>query len=135
MSTKLPEPYSREWLRLPVFYVDEVADALGERVARWWDDPFDPRDATIVLVDGTALVWDEESGWRHGRFVSGERGARTELAEVRHLGDGVLPMPERVVALIEEPVYGGAWRPAYRSYRDLYDGFDEALARFAGVTA
>ncbi|GAA4597624.1 hypothetical protein GCM10023194_72950 [Planotetraspora phitsanulokensis] len=130
----MPEPYSQEWLRLPVPYVRQVAQALGERVARWWDDPFDPRDATIVLLDGTALVWDEESGWRHGRFVSGEQGVRTELAAVRHLGGGVLPEPARVVALLDDPTYGSAWRPQYRSYKHLHDGFDRALANVADLS-
>ncbi|MEV0968971.1 DUF6292 family protein [Microtetraspora glauca] len=133
--TQTPEPYSQEWLRLPVSYVRQVAEALGERVARWWDDPFDPRDATIELADGTALVWDEESGWRHGRFVSGEQGVRTELADVRYLGGGVLPAPTRVVTLLDDPAYGGTSRPEYRRYTHLGDGFDQALAGFVPVTA
>ncbi|WP_067135373.1 DUF6292 family protein [Microtetraspora malaysiensis] len=132
--TRTPEPYSQEWLRLPVPYVRQVAEALGERVARWWDDPFDPRDATVVLADGTALVWDEESGWRHGRFVSGERGTRTELADGRYLGGGVLPSAERVTALLDDTTYGSPRRPIYRHYTDLDDGFDRALAGFAPIT-
>lgn len=133
--TDLPEPYSEDWLRLPVFYVRQVAESLGERVDQWWDDPFDPRDATIRLTDGTALVWDEESGWRHGRFVSGEQGVRTRLAGVRHLGGGVLPAPGRVVTLLDETAYGSAWRPAYRSYRHYEDGFDAALAAFVPLAS
>ncbi|GAA0407760.1 hypothetical protein Acor_69450 [Acrocarpospora corrugata] len=121
------EPYSDAWLALAVPYVARVAEALDAR--RWWDDPFDPRDATILLAGGLALVWDEESGWRHGVFVSGRKGMRTELAGVRYLGGGVLPEPERVAELIpgsrEE-------RPVYRSYRDFGDGLDRELVRYVG---
>ena len=39
-----------------------------------------------------ALVWDEESGWRLGRFLSGEAGRRTELTGVRYLGGGLVPI-------------------------------------------
>ncbi|GAA4565871.1 DUF6292 family protein [Planotetraspora kaengkrachanensis] len=131
--TLRPEPYSEAWLRLPLPYVRQVADVLGDRVASWWDDPFDPRDATIRLTDGTALVWDEESGWRHGGFGSGRQGVRTVLGGVRHLGGGVLPEPARVVALLDDPAYGGATRPVYRSYTDVHDGFDAALAGYAPV--
>jgi hypothetical protein len=127
----LPEPYSSEWLRLPVSYIRRVAEALVGRVDCWWDDPIDPRDATIRLTDGTALVWDEESGWRQGRFRSGERGLRTELASVRYLGGGVLPTPDIVPVLLDRAmVYGDGRRPAYRSYLDYGDGFDAALAAF-----
>ncbi len=133
--TDLPEPYSEDWLRLPVPYVRQVAAALGERVDQWWDDPFDPRDATIRLMDGTALVWDEESGWRHGRFVSGEQGVRTQLAGVRFLGGGALPPPEHVATLLDDTAYGSARRPAYRSYRHHDDGFDAALAGFVPVAS
>jgi hypothetical protein len=132
--THRPEPYTEEWLRLPLSYVRRVAEVLGDRVSRWWDDPFDPRDATVRLVDGTALVWDEESGWRHGEFVSGRQGVRTIIAGVRYLGGGVLPGPGRVVALLDDRAYGTASRPAYRSYTDVHDGFDAALAGYALVS-
>jgi len=131
---KLPEPYSVDWLELPAAYARRVAEALGPRVVAWWDDPFDPRDATVRLGGGWALVWDEESGWRHGRFLSGVKGVRTELAEVRYLGGGVLPAPGRVEELLDGP-FGGPVRPVYRSYRDLADGFDAALITYAGVAA
>jgi hypothetical protein len=130
----LPEPYCEGWLRLPVGYVCRVAEGLGERVVAWWDDPYDPRDATVRLTGGQALVWDEESGWRHGRFVAGVKGVRTELAEVRYLGGGVLPVPERVAELLDGP-YGSATRPVYRSYEDLDDGFDAELLTYAGAGA
>ncbi|GIH99052.1 DUF6292 family protein [Planobispora takensis] len=128
-------PYSEEWLRLPAAYAAIVARALGDEAATWWDDPFDPRDATICLTDGTALVWDEETGWRHGGFVSGRKGERTVLSGMCYLGGGVLPEPARVVeslALLRE---GGnadaADRPTYRSFRDYDDGFDALLAHYA----
>jgi len=125
----MPEPYSSTWLSLPVHYVAPVAGALGARVLDWWDDPCDPRDATIRLIDGGALVWDEESGWRHGRFVSGEKGTRTVLSGVRYLGGGVLPRPAEIVSLLAGP--GSADRPRYRAYTDVHDGFDQALESFA----
>lgn len=125
----MPVPYSQEWLRLPLGYVSSVAAAVEH--VMWWDDPFDPRDATILLEGGDALVWDEESGWRRGRFVSGEQGVRTVLAGVRYLGGGVLPEPAEVVALMARG--GGRTRVAYRSFRDLHDGFDARLGRYALV--
>ncbi|GIH91556.1 DUF6292 family protein [Planobispora siamensis] len=126
------EPYSAQWLALPVPYVRRVAEALGETVADWWDDPFDPRDATILLTGGDAMVWDEESGWRRGRFVAGRKGERTVLDDVRYLGGGVLPEPRLVPGLLTGTRRG---RPAYRSFRDLHDGFDARLAAYAGALA
>ncbi|MFI9560711.1 DUF6292 family protein [Nonomuraea endophytica] len=125
----MPVPYSQEWLRLPLGYVSSVAAAVEQ--VMWWDDPFDPRDATILLAGGDALVWDEESGWRRGRFFSGEQGVRTVLAGVRYLGGGVLPSPAEVVALMARG--GGRTRVVHRSFRDLHDGFDARLAGYALV--
>lgn len=133
MNAPSPIPYSDAWSRLPIAYVAQVAAALADAVV-WWNDPVDPRDATIRLADGSALVWDEESGWRHGRFVSGSQGVRTELAGVRYLGGGVLPEPARVgrlLAAARSGRSGGAHRPVYRSYRDHGDGLDGALAAYA----
>jgi hypothetical protein len=129
----LPEPYTAEWLRLPVAYVRQVADALalgGLEIIDRWDDSSDPRDATLLLPGGVALVWDEESGWRRGVFVSGERGVRTVLDGARYLCGGVLPRPEIVGTLLAELRRGGgtAMRPTYRSHRHFTDGFDSALA-------
>lgn len=129
----IPTPYSDEWQRLPIAYVSSVAEVLTD-VVTWWNDPMDPRDATILLTGGTALVWDEESGWRHGRFLSGEQGVRTELAGVRYLCGGLLPEPARVGRLLAEARAGrsgSAHRPVYRSYRDYGDGLDGALAAYA----
>lgn len=133
MNGPLPIPWSAAWSRLPTAYVAQVAAAL-DAVVGWWNDPVDPRDATVRLADGTALVWDEESGWRHGRFLSGRPGVRTELAEVRYLGGGVLPAPRRVASLLAAARAGrggGADRPRYRSRRDHGDGLDRALAAYA----
>lgn len=77
--------------------------AAGISVERSWLDPSGPRDATIVVAsEGSAaeavgaarrgaLVWDEETGWRYGQFVSGRQGERTVLDFVAYLGYGVLP--------------------------------------------
>ncbi|NBE93622.1 hypothetical protein FE391_02160 [Nonomuraea sp. KC401] len=125
------EPYSDEWLQQPISYVQRVIDVLGSEVAGWWEGPCDPRDATLKLADGSALVWDEESGWRLGTLVSGGPGLRSELAGVRYLGHGLLPRPERVPSALGDARAGvgasSAWRPCYRSHRNCRDGFDVAL--------
>jgi hypothetical protein len=125
------EPYSDEWLQQPVCYVRRVVDVLGPEAADWWEGPCDPRDATVLLADGSALVWDEESGWRFGHFVAGGRGRHTELSGVRYLGGGLLPRPERVPQALGDARAGvgasTAFRPCYRSHRNCRDGFDVAL--------
>jgi hypothetical protein len=125
------EPYTDEWLQQPISYVRQVVDKLGAEVVDWWEGPCDPRDATLKLADGSALVWDEESGWRLGAFVSGDRGHHTELTGVRYLGHGLLPRPERVPPALSDARAGvgasTAWRPCYRSHRNCRDGFDLAL--------
>lgn len=131
MGIRHVEPYSDEWMRQPVGYVERVVAALGAEVADWWEGPCDPRHATVRLADGSALVWDEESGWRLGRFVSGSRGEHAELSEVRYLGHGLLPKPSRVPEALSEARGGvgasSAWKPCYRSHRNCRDGFDVAL--------
>ncbi|MEU6999585.1 DUF6292 family protein [Nonomuraea sp. NPDC046570] len=124
------DPYTAEWLSLPVGYLGAVV-AVVPAVVDWWDDPFDPRDATIRLRDGSALVWDEESGWRRGEFVSGKQGERTVLAAPRYLGGGVLPEPGEVAGLLARG--GDPERVVYRSYRDFGDGFDERLAAYRAL--
>nr|BFE83634.1 hypothetical protein GCM10020093_062350 [Planobispora longispora] len=93
--------------------------------------PVRSEGGTIRLAGGEALVWDEESGWRWGRFVSGGPDACTVLAGSRYLGGGLLLRPERVPAAVAEARAGvgnsTAWRPCYRSYRHYRDGFDVAL--------
>ncbi|MBF8188824.1 hypothetical protein ITP53_24425 [Nonomuraea sp. K274] len=129
------EPYTDEWLQQPIGYLQQVVDLLGAEVTDWWEGPCDPRDATLRLADGSALVWDEESGWRLGTFVSGGRGRHTELAGVRYLGHGLLPKPERVLPALRDARAGvgasSAWRPCYRSHRNCRDGFDVALDFYA----
>ncbi|MFI7618103.1 DUF6292 family protein [Nonomuraea terrae] len=131
MAIKHVEPYTDEWLHQPICYVRRVVGLLGSEVADWWEGPSEPRDATVKLTDGTALVWDEESGWRLGTFVSGGPGQHTELSGVRYLGHGLLPRPERVPQALQDARSGvgasSAWRPCYRSHRNCRDGFDVAL--------
>ncbi|MFG1700884.1 DUF6292 family protein [Nonomuraea sp. NPDC049309] len=131
MAIRHVEPYTEEWLHQPISYVQRVVEVLGSEVTDWWEGPCDPRCATVRLSDGGALVWDEESGWRFGRFVSGGRGLPTELSGVRYLGHGLLPRPERVPEALRDARAGvgasSAWRPCYRSHRNCRDGFDVAL--------
>ncbi|MFC4008285.1 DUF6292 family protein [Nonomuraea purpurea] len=140
MAIRHVEPYTDEWLQQPISYVRQVVGLLGVEVSEWWEGPCDPRDATLRLTDGNALVWDEESGWRLGGFVSGARGRHTELTGVRYLGHGLLPKPERVPPALHDARAGvgasSAWRPCYRSHRNCRDGFDVALdfySRFIDV--
>lgn len=135
MAIRHVEPYTDEWLQQPACYVRRVVGRLGAEVADWWEGPCDPRDATIRLVDDSALVWDEESGWRLGHFVSGGRDRHTDLSGVRYLGGGLLPRPERVPTALTDARAGvgasSAWRPCYRSHRNCRDGFDVALDFYA----
>lgn len=142
----LPQPYSPAWVKMPEDYAGLVADALDEAgiaVVAWWNDPADPRDATIRVAcgpapeDPLALVWDEETGWRYGPYVAGAQGVRTQLAWAVYLGGEVLPEPAAVVTALRDALDDVA--PArttptvYRSYRDLDDGFDNRLAAYARV--
>ncbi|MGN9840751.1 DUF6292 family protein [Nonomuraea sp. H19] len=131
MAIRHVEPYTDEWLQQPISYVRQVVHQLGAEVTDWWECPCDPRAATLQLADGSALVWDEESGWRLGTFVAGGRGRHTELTGVRYLGNGLLPKPERVPSALQDARAGvgasTAWRPCYRSHRNCRDGFGTAL--------
>src|SRR4051812_32508025 len=92
--SEIPTATGEAWLRLPRFYVGAVVDVLiaqGVGVHGWWAGARDPRDATVRLTGGSALVWDEECGWRLGTFVSGDEGAHTELDDVLYLSGGLLP--------------------------------------------
>lgn len=135
MAIRHVEPYTDEWLQQPACYVRQVVEQLGAEVTASWEGPCDPREVTVALADGAALVWDEESGWRLGRLLSGEPGRRTELTGVRYLGGGLLPRPERVPAALRDARAGvgssSAWRPCYRSHRNCRDGFDVALDFYA----
>lgn len=132
----LPSPGTLAWVELPRFYVDATRAALaatGIPATESWIDPMDPRDATIVLAS-LALVWDEVSGWRYGRFVSGHKGVRTVLEDERSFGGELLPEPTMVAAatrcVLDGTVIGAAERPAFRHYTDLGDGTDELLAAY-----
>ncbi|HEY3687776.1 MAG TPA: DUF6292 family protein [Streptosporangiaceae bacterium] len=135
-----PDAHPDPWLDLLRGYVADTVRALaagGLRPQASWLDPRDPRDATILLADATrststralrALVWDEETGWRTGAYVSGGPGVRTRLAEPAYLGGGVLVGPDEVASRLST---GAATaRRAYRSRHDLRDGFDDALRTF-----
>jgi Family of unknown function (DUF6292) len=141
----LPSPGTLEWVELPRFYVSATRAALaaaGIAVAECWTDPMDPRDATIVLAssaDRLALVWDEDDGWRHGRFVSGRKGVRTVLEGARCFGGELLPEPAMVAAatrcVLDGTTIGSPERPAFRHHTDLGDGTDELLAAYAPQAA
>ncbi len=111
-------------------YVTDGVRALigrGLAVDRSWLDPADPRDATIVLRDSHALVWDEMTGWRVGLFRSGEPGVRTVVDAAVHLGGGPLPTPAELAGRLASGVTAPA--RAYRSYTDS-DGLDAALRAY-----
>lgn len=131
-----PAAHPDPWVNVLRGYVSQAVEALatgGLLIERSWLDPRNPRDATVIFsdpasnvsADKLALVWDEVTGWRRGTFVSGEQGVRTVLADVSHLGGGVLPSEDdvvhRVLAEASEP------QRAYRSVADLRDGLDDAL--------
>jgi len=135
VGVKHVEPYTEEWRDQPFRYACLVVEALGEAVESWWRGPCDPRTVTIRLTGGDALVWDEESGWRRGRYVSGGPAVPTLLTDTRYLGGGLLLSPERVPSAVADARAGvgnsTAWRPSYRSYRHHRDGFDLALDGYA----
>jgi hypothetical protein len=107
--------------------VDSAVSAAGLEIPAAWLDPYAPRDATIRLANSKALVFDEVSGWQYGEFISGEQGIRTVMADIRHLGGGLLPAgPEvayRVINGLSAP------RQAHRSWSDEHDGFEDQLRR------
>ncbi|SEG27516.1 hypothetical protein SAMN04489712_104182 [Thermomonospora echinospora] len=120
------------WVNLTEHYIASLMDALaghGVRISAAWLDPIDPRDATIVLQrpggQTEAVVWDEETGLRAGRFVTGRQGERTELAGAAYLGGGLLPEPQdaarRFLLGAREP------RVVHRLHTDVRDGFDDHL--------
>lgn len=123
-----PGPHSNPWVNLLGAYVTEATEALnagGLQVDHSWLDPEGPRDATIVLAGARALVFDEVTGWRYGRFVSGQPGVRTMLSDVSHVGGGVLPDARELTHKVINGI--GTRRREYRSFDDLHDGLDDAL--------
>jgi hypothetical protein len=148
MNEALPTAHPLPFVDAIRPYITAAVLALtgsGIPVLRSWLDPYDPRDATILFaqdIRGTggsgrspaalyALVWDEETGWRYGAFVSGEPGVRTVLARATALGGGLLPSGDELVARI---LSGVAAQPLLlRRWFDTADGFEDALRR-AGRT-
>ena len=129
-----PGSHPDPWVEFLGGYVTGAVQALnaaGLQVQRSWLDPCDPRDATIVLADGQALVYDEVDGWRRGRFIAGRQGLRTKLAEVSYVGGGVLPDSKKLVYRI----VNGHSSPCheYRRVTDVRDGFDDALRGYGRV--
>jgi Family of unknown function (DUF6292) len=127
MDHREPLPHQVPRVNATRNYVTQSVRALlkqGLVVDRSWLDPADPRDATVVLTDTRALVWDEVTGWRVGLFRAGAPGIRTALEGAVHLGGGPLPTP----AELSRRAGSGASAPRrqYRTYADS-DGFDEVL--------
>ena len=133
----IPTPHRDPWVNILHGYVTEAVGALsagGVLVHGAWLDPKDPRDATILYSGGgqasstvSALVWDEETGWRRGDFVDGAQGRRTVLTRIAYLGGGVLPRADELAHRAASPTAATARR--YRSRTDLHDGLDDALRR------
>jgi hypothetical protein len=124
-----PNPHWDPWVDLTRGYITGTVQALqagGLSVERAWLDPSDPRDATIVLKDAPALVWDEQVGWCSGRYLAGEQGVRTVLAEPAMLGGGVVPDPRRLADAVRTGRPLAPAPAAYRSYADR-DGLDDIL--------
>jgi len=134
------EQHLDPWVNLPSGYVGHVMKGLatgGLSIQASWMDPRDPRDSTIVYADDTArtstgalraLVWDEETGWRDGVFVSGEQGVRTKLTDVTYLGGGLLVDGAELARRKHDDVRVA--RPVYRSRHDLRDGLDDTLRTY-----
>lgn len=135
----VPAEHPDPWVNLLHGYMTELVQALngqGARIRRSWLDPCGPRDATVVYASASragesrALVWDEVTGCRSGRFISGRPGVRTELADVIHLGGGVLLEPAE--AAVRLATGTTAPRREFRSYTEVRDGLDDALRRYCG---
>lgn len=133
----IPSAHPDAWIDLLRGYTTAIVSELsrqGIAVDRSWLDPGDPRDATIVYTRASAhdghqhahaLVWDEQSGWRTGRFVAGMQGVRTVLSNPGHIGGGLLPAGSEVVWRIKS---GTTVEPRIvRSYKDTRDGLDDLL--------
>lgn len=145
MKQSLPSAHSDPAIEVTRPYITSVAQALIDRgfIIHSWLDPRNPRDATIQLHSGVkgsktstsssvpdALVWEEETGWRYGFFVSGEQGVRTVLDLARPLGGGLLPSGNEVVNRILSGARGDLQR--VRSFSDRRDGFDDLLRGVGG---
>ncbi|MDX6738461.1 DUF6292 family protein [Actinocorallia sp. A-T 12471] len=102
-------------------------DRRGIALDRAWLDPFNPVDATIVLSDGTALVWSEDTGWTRGTYVSGEQGLRTEYTDGVALGGGVLLDPDHLAELVATGRTEAPFAP-----REIGNGNDGLFYQLAG---
>ncbi|GAA4228653.1 hypothetical protein GCM10022254_19190 [Actinomadura meridiana] len=126
-----PLPHPDPFVEATRGYITRVGDALqagGVPLSEVWLDPCNPRDATFVL-GLQALVWNESEGFVLGEFVSGEPGVRTVLRDPVRLGDGVLPDPRTVPALMTAGAEGSLTRP--RPFTAGHDGFEDALGRYS----
>ncbi|MEO3782313.1 DUF6292 family protein [Actinocorallia sp. B10E7] len=126
MKTPLPHPDPEvDESRGYITAVTRELVLQGVDIDRVWLDPSGPVDATIVT--GThALVWNETHGWTAGRFVSGEQGVRTVLADPLLLGGGVLPLPSEIAL---RAVLGRSEPLVVRRIR-ARDGFQETLRSY-----
>ncbi|MEV4254821.1 DUF6292 family protein [Spirillospora sp. NPDC049652] len=135
----VPAHHPDPWVDQIHGYVTHVVEILGRAgvsVEDCWLDPSGPRDATIVIRSGSthrALVWDEETGWREGRFVRGRQGERTVLDAASYLGGGVLPDGDTVLDRLLSGVRED--RRAFRSHADHSDGFAARLAAYSSAAA
>lgn len=133
----IPSAHPDAWIDLLRGYTTAIVSDLsrqGIAVSSSWLDPAEPRDATILYasepgLDGhrhtQALVWDEQTGWRVGRFVSGMQGVRTVLGEPAHIGGGLLPTGSEVAWRMKS---GTTAAPQMlRSHEDTHDGLDDVL--------
>jgi hypothetical protein len=136
-SRPTPHAHPDPFINLVQGYITDAVTALAGgrplQIERSWLDPAGPRDATVVYrrpgdESQLALVWDEVSGWRHGRFESGQQGVRTVLSDVTYLGGGVLldsaALAERLLAGTSES------HREYRTLADRRDGLDDALVQW-----
>jgi hypothetical protein len=130
-----PAPHEVPWVDLPRGYITASVQALQQEgliLESSWLDPSDPRDSTILLGDD-ALVWDEETGWRLGRYISGRQGERTVLGSAAHLGGDVLPAPRRLAEAVGRGTVLTPYTGPYRSYATR-DGLDETFSQWpAGI--
>jgi hypothetical protein len=133
----IPTPHCDPWIDLLRSYVTEAVAALvagGVHVEASWLDPANPRDATLrfrspyadpAAQAELALVWDEETGWRRGQFVSGAPGRRTVLRRATYLGGDLLPTGAELAYRVR---HGLAVPPIrHRDCTRVRDGLDEAL--------
>ena len=137
-----PAAHPDAWVDITRAYITAAVEALrdgGLTAGPSWLDPRNPRDATIIFADPAsnvsgqelALVWDEVTGWRQGRFQSGQQGQRTVLSDASYLGGGPLPAVREMTARLRAGI--SAPRREYRSYTDTRDGLDDALQALGGA--